>query len=465
MKKFIGVIFGVMLLLSAVAIAQEKQRESVGIKPDSAFYFLDRWEKSISLAFTSGNDAKIEKRLEIAKERLNEAKLMAEKGDVKSMRKAEAEHALELEKVREGVSKSDDNDSTKSLEKKLELETRIREHSASVDELKAIVKVQGGLTDDQKNQILAIVESMKGKSGQVEIEVENGKERIKIKIKQETGKTDDQINEIEIELRDKAERSVGAGFVDGVKVRAETEGTISIVKLETKFETTTTDKTALVNEILDKFSLTKEQAESGLRIETGDIGNDNDRLEIKVKNKDAKMEVEVKLRFLISSTDRATLVSEIEKRTKLDKTAVQTAVETGELRQGNDDNFGDDRGRGKETGDDRRLSEKEIEIEIERSTARVKIQTRGVIESQFVVNSTNLGEIYSAIAQKTGMTLAEVKAIARTEDSISQNDLNEDNGIDRRRGADKPEDDLTLSGNDDRDSSSSGLGRGSSNDD
>ena len=81
MRKLVIVILVSILALtffsSGVAYAQEgKELPDPGITPDSPFYFADKWAKQLSLMFTFREEAKVEKALLYAEERLAEMNAM-----------------------------------------------------------------------------------------------------------------------------------------------------------------------------------------------------------------------------------------------------------------------------------------------------------------------------------------------------------------------------------------------------
>ena len=81
MKKLVIFLLISILALTffsgGVAYAQEdKELPDPGITPDSPFYFADKWAKQLSLMFTFRDEAKVEKALRYAEERLAEMNAM-----------------------------------------------------------------------------------------------------------------------------------------------------------------------------------------------------------------------------------------------------------------------------------------------------------------------------------------------------------------------------------------------------
>jgi len=80
----------ISLLFTGTAYAQDEELQlpSAGITPDSPFYFLDNWGKSMGLFFALGAEAKAKKALEYAEERLAEAHTMAVRKRARALEKA-----------------------------------------------------------------------------------------------------------------------------------------------------------------------------------------------------------------------------------------------------------------------------------------------------------------------------------------------------------------------------------------
>ncbi|MFC2006968.1 DUF5667 domain-containing protein [Chloroflexota bacterium] len=83
-------ILALMLCSSGVAYAQEAEATlpDPGTTPDSPFYFMDQWGKSISLAFTVNAQRKAEKALRYADERMAEIDAMMAQNKIKQATKA-----------------------------------------------------------------------------------------------------------------------------------------------------------------------------------------------------------------------------------------------------------------------------------------------------------------------------------------------------------------------------------------
>jgi hypothetical protein len=209
-----------VLLAMPMTMAQEAPEVELpdpGITPDSFLYFLDLALDNLALALTFDNDAKIEKSLSIAEERLSEARTMALEGKVEAMSKAEGEHGKAMKKIKTQLEDIDDSDSEGELEKELKVENKIQRHTVKVnevrDELKVKIKIKGEITPEQDALVESVLESLEGQTGEVEIEIKNEKRKTKIKIEAETG---DDADEVEIRIKEKA--GIKDVFEDGDKV-------------------------------------------------------------------------------------------------------------------------------------------------------------------------------------------------------------------------------------------------------
>jgi len=95
-------VLAITLLFGDIAYAQiEEELPSPGITPDSPFYFADIWGKKIGLFFAFGTEAKTNKALEYAEERLAEAQVMAAKNRSKAVRVAASGYEEYMAIIRE----------------------------------------------------------------------------------------------------------------------------------------------------------------------------------------------------------------------------------------------------------------------------------------------------------------------------------------------------------------------------
>ena len=199
-----NIIFGALLLvlISSIVYAHATLQDP-GVTPDSFIWGLDKALDNIVLLLTFDKGEKARKGLEIAQERLLEVKAMIEENKLEQAEKAQKEHSNVLVKVKKNIKYIEDKNSFKEIEKVIEIEKEVNDHDEEVnqisDSFKIKIKVEGELTQEQKDLINSILDSLKGQTNNIEIEIQDKKNKIKIKIKQETSKSEE---EIEIEIED-----------------------------------------------------------------------------------------------------------------------------------------------------------------------------------------------------------------------------------------------------------------------
>lgn len=86
-----------LFLCSNIALATSDGLPNPGITPDSPFYFLDSWGESISMFFAFSDEAKADKNIAHAEEKLAEAKKMAEEGKTVAEGVAEKNYAKDID--------------------------------------------------------------------------------------------------------------------------------------------------------------------------------------------------------------------------------------------------------------------------------------------------------------------------------------------------------------------------------
>ena len=91
MKKiamFLTIFLFLFIFSSLERVMASPESEEAGLTPDSPFYFLDTWQEKISLAFTFNPQAKAEKMLKYAEEKIAETEKLSEEQKAKYMDKA-----------------------------------------------------------------------------------------------------------------------------------------------------------------------------------------------------------------------------------------------------------------------------------------------------------------------------------------------------------------------------------------
>ena len=101
------------------------------------------------------------------------------------------------------------------------------------------------------------------------------------------------------------------------EVKAETLGFQTEIKIEIEFVSNTTDTNQLVDEIIDKFSLTREEADDELRTERSDDQRLENKLEVEIEKRGNTSKVEVELETVVDSTSRGEILDAIVKNSQL----------------------------------------------------------------------------------------------------------------------------------------------------
>ena len=209
MKRVVVILLMILILPIVNAQQTPQSAEDAGVMPDSFLWGLDKALDQLNLLLTFDKGEKAKKGIEIARERLLEVKEMVNENKLEAAEKAKEEHGKTLVKVKQSVKEIEENNSTQEIKEVIEIEKELEEHDEGIEEvnteLKVKIKIEGTITEEQKTVINSILDSLKGQTGEVEIEIKNKKDKTKIRIKQETGKSDDEIedeNNLFLELYD-----------------------------------------------------------------------------------------------------------------------------------------------------------------------------------------------------------------------------------------------------------------------
>jgi len=139
--SIVSIILVTSLLLGGTAYAQEEELPDPGITPDSPFYFFDTFGKKIGLMFTFGDEAKAQKALEYAEERLAEANAMALKNKLKEMAQAAGEYDQFMAMVNERLQATVQQNASANISEKVALATA--RHLAVLDRVRDRVPEEG----------------------------------------------------------------------------------------------------------------------------------------------------------------------------------------------------------------------------------------------------------------------------------------------------------------------------------
>ncbi len=212
---------------------------------------------------------------------------------------------------------------------------------ADSDELEVEIEIENGLSkikvefdDDEYEFQLAtsdIDEILQVTSIRTGISVDLLEEAMKLEVKEEFEDSDESDDSSDIKS-DTLEK----------KLRASTLGDSSEVKIELEFVTETTDSELLIDEILENFVVTQEEAENALKIQTEDNDGLEDKFSVEIETKDGMSEVEVELRFVLDSTDRDEIIASIVEQSQLDRDLLVDVIETGDESDDSFDGLTDD---------------------------------------------------------------------------------------------------------------------------
>ena len=133
-------ILVISLLFSGTAYAQEEELPDPGITPDSPFYFFDNWGKKIGMFFAFGPEAKAQKALEYAEERLAEARAMAVRNKIREMEQAANSYDEFLAIVAERTEEARQRGASGNISEKVALATQ--KHLDVLDRVKETVPKQ-----------------------------------------------------------------------------------------------------------------------------------------------------------------------------------------------------------------------------------------------------------------------------------------------------------------------------------
>ena len=107
------------------------------------------------------------------------------------------------------------------------------------------------------------------------------------------------------------------------RVRAETLGFQTKISIEVEFVSNATDTNQLIEQIIDRFSLTREEADKELRIERSDNQRLEEKLKIEIEKRGNTSKIEVEFETVIDSTSRGAILDAIVKNSKITRDQVK----------------------------------------------------------------------------------------------------------------------------------------------
>lgn len=353
-----------MLLLPNIG-AHEDEAVDPGITPDSILWGLDKAFDNLNLLLTFNSAEKARKGIEIARERLEEIKAMAEENKIEAAEDGKEEQLKVLAKVKQSISNIKEKNSTKQIEEEIEIEKELEEHEDEVKELgsnlKIKIEVKGSLSEHQKAVLNFILSSLENETNEVKAEIRNKKDRTKIEIKQKTGKSE---KEIEEEIEDIEEEK---GLTDIKKEK-------SMEKIEDAKE--------------DLMELEEELAEHKAE---GHIADEKPIIEL-IGNAHKRI---ANAEEAFSKNDFGEAFGQANSAEQLIKNAERVLEKTVE----------------KFEEEEHEMEEREIEVEIEGGKAKIEININDE-KLEFAMQTTDKGAIIREIAARTGLSVEEAAKLA-----------------------------------------------------
>ena len=209
-----------LILLLLFLPVVNAQAVDIGVAPDSFFYGIDVALDKISLALTTGDVEKARKGLLIAQERLLEVRAMLEANKFREAEEAERNHNYFLNGVSNSIAKTKASTTMENYRKVVKIENDFEGHKTQVEFTKDDVKIKfkGGITTSQQDMIDAILANLDSNVKSVKISIDNRKGEIKIKIKQETRMSDDDLED-RVEKIEHEEEDLRKGKVTEEKIK------------------------------------------------------------------------------------------------------------------------------------------------------------------------------------------------------------------------------------------------------
>lgn len=266
-------------------------KEEVGLTPDKVGYGLKIALEKIRLALTLNKETRAKLALQLADKRIEEAKLMAKENKLEALARAKEEHRRLVLKARNNLEVS--GESEQDLETQVGLESEIEKQETKLDDLENIVLIRArGLTEEQKQRLLALMEEFRNQNAEIKIKVSQNKLEIKTRLKAK-GINETEIEEREAKFEENAERFANHQVDQAEKMFDLAFRLIEKVQLgETENETESSEKEEVkVNvegEISQEAQVKLDELVEEIRArETGKI-----EIKIKAENNEVKTEVE-----------------------------------------------------------------------------------------------------------------------------------------------------------------------------
>jgi len=372
-KLFFVLLTSILLLgVSSTFAHDEESGETIetiaaaGVTPDSPLYGLDVAWDQLRLFFTFDNTDKARLRIDIARERLLEIKEMIEQNKIDHAETARNRHDIILAALSNAADDISNSDALVEVENEIEIERELEEHEREIEDitnrLRLRIVIEGQLTDEQRALIDSILDSIQNSTGETKITVNIRRGLTEIKIRQQTGFDDDELNNtirrIEIRQRlfairlDKAADQIEDALERIMKV----EDLLANVTNETVVNLTTVNNLlSQANEHLDNAEVAFEEekfgeafgqaraaerlARNAQRILERDVEEDEDEmeLEVEVRIEDGQSRIKIEIgdnefKFRLPTDNRDEIISIIVENTGLTHDFVSRLIqfESGE---------------------------------------------------------------------------------------------------------------------------------------
>lgn len=278
---------------------------TIGIAPDSIFYPFDKLLDNIGLAFTFDSGEKAGKAMVIARERFAESVRMMELGKLDAARTAQAEHARALSIVENAVRRLQVKGDEASLLKESKIEIELGSHEIEIEEAKDALET-GGEKQDMLNIILVPIQL---KAAEARARVAHDTDSIVVINDGSAGRSSEGVQAHASESRRNSGRS------GTPRIQARVFGGDARVRVEVDFSTSSTERDAVVSEMLEMLNLGRADIERALDLEVETHHEElRERLRAKARHRDGITRAELRLEFPLSTNDRQAIIDGISEK-------------------------------------------------------------------------------------------------------------------------------------------------------
>ncbi|MCX8147361.1 MAG: DUF5667 domain-containing protein [Candidatus Woesearchaeota archaeon] len=212
---------------SEETLATEDVVEEAGVTPDQTILWnIEQAVEAVDVALTFDEAEAAEKSLEYAEERLAEAQVMAEQENAEAIEKALTAQEENIADAEEAASEISDGDPEKALEIQAQIQAKFQaqyEHTAQV-KAAILARMQSKWTPEKYAKISANFDRMLARHKLVKERLDARQEKIKTKVQAKTGKTAEEVQQIQERIKNRTRAEIEEGKVKdtGKRVRTET---------------------------------------------------------------------------------------------------------------------------------------------------------------------------------------------------------------------------------------------------